>query len=112
MEKAVWKADDLGINFAISYGRITIFQTTMKELGFPLYYRFLLDQENRQFAKRLLIFLRSFRKFRSGLAGYFYTLIMYSFLNAAVLTENRFLMPEKWKNPLKPRKIAVYRLCS
>ncbi len=50
MEKAVWKADDLGINFAISYGRITIFQTTMKELGFPLYYRFLLDQENRQFA--------------------------------------------------------------
>lgn len=50
MEKEIWKADDLGINFAISCGRITLFRTTIKELDYPLYYRFLLDQENKQFA--------------------------------------------------------------
>lgn len=50
MEKAAWEAKNLGINIALTCGRITIFRTTLKELGYPPYYRFLLDQEKKQFA--------------------------------------------------------------
>ena len=50
MKSLPWDNNDLGITFSITAGRITIFKTTVKALGFPPYYRFLLDADNRQFA--------------------------------------------------------------
>lgn len=49
MEQTTWDYSDPGISFAISYGRITIFKTTLKALNYPPYFRFLLDTDHKQF---------------------------------------------------------------
>ena len=49
MEYIAWDHNDLGISFAASAGRITIFKTTLTVLEYPPFYRFLLDTENKQF---------------------------------------------------------------
>lgn len=49
MEQTVWTQSNLGISFAASTGRITIFKTTLKALGYPPYFRFLLDTDHKQF---------------------------------------------------------------
>lgn len=49
MEHITWGHSDLGISFAASSGRITIFKTTLKALNYPPYFRFLLDTEHKQF---------------------------------------------------------------
>ncbi|MDD7517075.1 hypothetical protein [Ruminococcus flavefaciens] len=48
MEQTVWNQSDLGISFAASSGRINIFKTTLKALGYPPYFRFLLDTDHKQ----------------------------------------------------------------
>lgn len=53
MEHITWDHNDLGISFAASSGRITIFKTTMKALNYPPYFRFLLDTDHKQFAAAL-----------------------------------------------------------
>lgn len=50
MENLSWEATDLGISFSATYGRINIFRTTLKAIGLPPYYRFLLDPENGKLA--------------------------------------------------------------
>ena len=50
MENQSWENNDLGISFSITYGRITLFRSTLKAMGLPPYFRFLLDSENRQLA--------------------------------------------------------------
>ena len=49
MEYIAWDHNDLGISFAASAGRITIFKTTLTALEYPPFFRFLLDTENKQF---------------------------------------------------------------
>ena len=49
MEYIAWDHNYLGISFAASAGRITIFKTTLTALEYPPFYRFLLDTENKQF---------------------------------------------------------------
>lgn len=49
MEYIAWDHNDLGISFAVSAGRITIFKTTLTALEYPPFFRFLLDTENKQF---------------------------------------------------------------
>ena len=49
MEYIAWDHSDLGISFAASAGRITIFKTTLTALEYPPFFRFLLDTENKQF---------------------------------------------------------------
>lgn len=48
--EAAWENGDLGIIFSIAYGRITLFKTTLRAIGFPPYYRFLLDSEQMKLA--------------------------------------------------------------
>ena len=48
MEHIVWNHSDLGISFAASSGRINIFKTTLKAMGYPPYFRFLLDTVHKQ----------------------------------------------------------------
>lgn len=50
MEKQLWESKNLGISFSFPYGRICLFRTTLKAIGLPPYYRFLLDPENRKLA--------------------------------------------------------------
>lgn len=50
MENLSWENADLGISFSVAYGRITIFKTTLKAIGLPQYFRFLLDPENGKLA--------------------------------------------------------------
>lgn len=49
MKQIVWNHSDPGISFAAPSGRITIFKTTLKALGYPSYFRFLLDTDHKQF---------------------------------------------------------------
>ena len=49
MEQITWTHSDPGISFAASSGRITIFKTTLKAMGYPPYFRFLLDTDHKQF---------------------------------------------------------------
>lgn len=50
MENQLWESKNLGISFSFPYGRITLFRTTLKAIGLPTYFRFLLDPENRKLA--------------------------------------------------------------
>ncbi len=50
MENQLWESKNLGISFSFPYGRIYLFRTTLKAIGLPPYYRFLLDPENRKLA--------------------------------------------------------------
>lgn len=50
MENLSWENADLGISFSVAYGRITVFKTTLKAIGLPQYFRFLLDPENGKLA--------------------------------------------------------------
>ena len=50
MENLSWENADLGISFSVAYGRITVFKTTLKAIGIPPYFRFLLDPENGKLA--------------------------------------------------------------
>lgn len=50
MQNQSWENNNLGISFSITYGRITLFRSTLKAMGLPPYFRFLLDSENRQLA--------------------------------------------------------------
>ena len=45
-----WDNNNPGISFNLTWGRITIFKTTLKELGFPEYIHFLCSTERRRFA--------------------------------------------------------------
>lgn len=45
-----WDYSTPGISFSLVPGRITIFKNTLEALGYPEYYRFLFDTENRRFA--------------------------------------------------------------
>lgn len=50
MENLSWENADLGISFSVAYGRINLFKTTLKAIGLPPYFRFLLDTENGKLA--------------------------------------------------------------
>lgn len=50
MENLSWENADLGISFSAAYGRINVFRTTLKALGLPPYYRFLLDSTSKTLA--------------------------------------------------------------
>ena len=45
-----WAADDLGITFTLSKGRITIFKRTLEMIQFPEYYHFLFNSFEQSFA--------------------------------------------------------------
>ena len=45
-----WEAEELGITFNLSQGRITIFKKTLEAIRFPEYYHFLFDPEEKRFA--------------------------------------------------------------
>ena len=45
-----WEAEELGITFNLSQGRITIFKKTLEVINFPEYYHFLFNPEDRMFA--------------------------------------------------------------
>ena len=50
MENLLWARKNLGISFSFPYGRIYLFRTTLKAIGLPPYFRFLLDPENGKLA--------------------------------------------------------------
>lgn len=54
MKQIVWNHSDPGISFAAPSGRITIFKTTLKALGYPPYFRFLLIQNHNAVRDRML----------------------------------------------------------
>ena len=47
---ATWDNKTPGISLCMRFGRITIFRTTLAALGYPEYYRFLFNPENRKLA--------------------------------------------------------------
>ncbi|WP_028515254.1 hypothetical protein [Ruminococcus flavefaciens] len=50
MNNISWDNEDLGLSFEKAYGRITIFKTTIEALGYPANFRFLFDEDHKQFA--------------------------------------------------------------
>ena len=49
-EYQIWDYNNPGISFSLTWGRITIFKTTLKELGFPEYIHFMCNMDRRKFA--------------------------------------------------------------
>lgn len=45
-----WDLKQPGISFCLTEGRITLFKSTLDNLGYPEYYRFLFSPEDRLFA--------------------------------------------------------------
>ena len=45
-----WDYSNPGVSFNLTWGRLTIFKTTLRELGFPEYIHFLCDTDRKRFA--------------------------------------------------------------
>ena len=45
-----WDSSNPGISFNLTWGRLTIFKTTLQELGHPEYIHFMCDTERKKFA--------------------------------------------------------------
>lgn len=50
MNERTWNQRMLGLTFNAVDGRITIFRSTLEELGWPTHYRFLYNREAKQVA--------------------------------------------------------------